>query len=169
MNHSLLPESKLPRIIPNFPPSSLILTEIPGKVKGGNSVLVCEKYSLPHSERFSTRGKTPPPCVKQRALWLNRQGQEFLLFLGRRAACRCGARAYAAGGGHRLFTTHDDPRHVVTEGLELCSTQQGNRAGQSPLSPFQASTHRGSPGRSFSASVLTAPETLSGVFDSALT
>jgi len=37
-----------------------------------------------------------------------------------------------AGGERHLFTSNDNPRHLVTEVPDLCSTLQGNCAGHSP-------------------------------------
>ena len=174
MNHSPFPESKLPRIIPNFPPSSLILIEIPGKVKWGNSVLVCEKYSLPHSKCFSTLGKTwlyfpkwGTALNRYPFIWIGR-GMNSSCFWGGGQPPSVITEPDTAGGERHLFTTNDYPRYLVTELLELCSTLQGNCAGQFPAKSVPCKHTQWSPGKPFSASVLIAFETPNGVFDPVL-
>lgn len=90
MNHSPFSESSFPESFQTSPLQPYFLTEIPSKVKWGNSVLVCKKYSLPQSKHFSTLGKTLLPkmghCITSISLYMNRQRHEFPLFLEGRSA-----------------------------------------------------------------------------------
>lgn len=135
MNHS---QVKASQNHSKFPSSSPILIETPGKGKWGNSVLVCKKFSLPHSKWVSTLGKTlfyfpklGTALNRYPSIWIGR-GMNSSCFWGGGQPPGVITEPDTAGGEHCLFTTNDYPRYLVTEVLELCSTLQGNCASQFP-------------------------------------